>query len=153
MRKTFISIDIWSVKGTCVICGSFDTNFWLPANDYKQSVTTRWIDGLTDRHQTQWSVLVEFLNVEDITRGPKGHISCTWVQFAPFLKNRPGRPLLFTDRPEKHKLGRGRWELASCKVSLNSIQRFQRKSKKCLSQSEARAAILFFWSARKTQTW
>ena len=24
---------------------------------------------------------------------------------------------------------------------------------KCLSQSEARAAILFFWSARKTQTW
>ena len=49
----------------------------------------------------------------------------------------------------KHKLGRGHWDLASCKVSLNSVQRFQRRSKNCLSQSEARAAILFFRSARK----
>ena len=34
-------------------------------------------------------------------------------------------------------------------VSENSVQRFQRISQKCLSQSEARAAILFFRSARK----
>ena len=66
---------------------------------------------------------------------------------------RPGRPSCFSDRPEKHKLGRGRWDLASCQVLLNSVQRFQRRSWKCLSQSEARAAILFFRSARKTQTW
>ena len=65
---------------------------------------------------------------------------------------RPGRPFCFSDRPKKHKLGRGRWDLASCKVSLNSVQQFQRRSQKCLSQSEARAAILFFRSARKTQT-
>ena len=52
----------------------------------------------------------------------------------------------------KNKLGRGRWDLASCQVSLNSVQRFQRRSRKCLSQSEARAAI-FFRTARKTQTW
>ena len=38
------------------------------------------------------------------------------------------------------------------KDSLNSVQRFQRRSWKCLRQSEARAAILFFRSARKTQT-
>ena len=50
-------------------------------------------------------------------------------------------------------LGRGRLDLASCQVSLNSVQWFQRRSRKCLSQSEARAAILFFRSARKTQTW
>ena len=56
---------------------------------------------------------------------------------------RPGRPSCFSDRPEKHKLGRGRWDLASCQVSLNSIQQFQRRSRRCLSQSEARAAILF----------
>ena len=135
------------------------------------------------------------------TRGPKGHISCTWVQCATFLadwpgppscfpigpKNtnlvedveillpvkfrwipfsdfrgevgnasanqRPGWPSCFSDRPEKHKLGRGRWDLASCQVSLNSVQRFQRRSRKCLNLSEARAAILFFQSARKTQTW
>ena len=65
----------------------------------------------------------------------------------------PGRPSCFSDRPKKHKLGRGRWDLASCQVSLNSVQWFQRRSRKCLSQSEARAAILFLRSARKTQTW
>ena len=66
---------------------------------------------------------------------------------------RPGRPSCFSDRPEKHKLGRGHWNLSSCQVLLNSVQRFQRRSRKCLSQSETRAAILFFWSTQKTQTW
>ena len=63
---------------------------------------------------------------------------------------RPGRPSYFSDWPEKHKLGRGRWDLASCQVSLNSVQR---RSRKCLGQSEEWAAILFFRSAQKTQTW
>ena len=67
---------------------------------------------------------------------------------------RSGQPFcFFPDLPEKHKHGRRHWEVTSCQVSLNSIQRFQRKSRKCLSQSEARAAILFFRSAQKTQTW
>ena len=61
----------------------------------------------------------------------------------------PGRPYCFSDRPEKHKVGRGLYDLASCQVLLNSVQRFQRRSPKCLSQSEARAAILFFRSVRK----
>ena len=84
-----------------------------------------------------------------------------WIPFIGFreeVKNvsanqRPGRPSCFSDRPEKHKLGRGCWDLASYQVSLNSVQWFQRRSRKCLSQLEARAAILFFRSARKTQTW
>ena len=138
------------------------------------------------------------------TRGPKGHILCTWVQCATFLTHRPsaqvspfwlliglkntnyvedfqillyakfrwilfsgfigevenvsanqrpGWASCFSDRPKKHKLGRGRWDLASCQVSLNSYQQFQRRTRKCLNQSEATAAILFFRSARKTQTW
>ena len=62
---------------------------------------------------------------------------------------RPWRPSCFSDRPEKHKLGRGRWDLASYQFSLNSVQRFQRRSKNCLSRSEARAAILFFWIGPK----
>ena len=37
---------------------------------------------------------------------------------------RPGRPSCFSDRPAKHKLGRGRLDLPSCKVSLNSVKRF-----------------------------
>ena len=79
-----------------------------------------------------------------------------WIVFSGFREvenvsanQRPRRPSCFSDRPKKHKLGRGRWDLASCQVSLNSVQRFQRRSRKCLSQSEARAAILFFQSARK----
>ena len=126
------------------------------------------------------------------TRGPKGHISCTWVQCATFLTDqpgwqflftrrpgkhklvedieiflpvkfhwipfsgfreevenvlanlRPGRPSCFFVRPEKQKLGRGCWYLASYQVLWNSVQRFQRRSWKCLSQSEAWEAIFFF---------
>ena len=84
-----------------------------------------------------------------------------WITFSGFrgevenvsANQRPGRPSCFTDQPEKHKLGRGLWDLASYQVSLNYVQRFQRRSRKCLGQSEARAAILFYLSARKTQTW
>ena len=57
---------------------------------------------------------------------------------------RPGRPSCFSDRPEKHKLSRWSWDLASCQVSMNSVQQFQRRSQKHLSQSETRVAILFF---------
>ena len=62
-----------------------------------------------------------------------------WIPFSVFsgkvekvpANQVPGLPSCFSDRPEKHKLGRGRWDLASCQVSLNSIQRFQRRGRKC----------------------
>ena len=83
-------------------------------------------------------------------------IKFRWIPFSDFrgevenvsANQRPGRPSCFSDRPEKHKLGRGRWVLASCQVSLNSVQQFQR-SWKCLSLSEARAAIFFFDQPKK----
>ena len=53
-----------------------------------------------------------------------------------------------SDRPEIHKVGRGCWVLASCQVSTNYML-LQRNSRKCLSQSKAGAAILFFRTARK----
>ena len=61
-----------------------------------------------------------------------------WIPFSGFrgevenvsANQRPGRPSC-SDWPEKHKLGRRRWDLASCQVLLNSIQRFQRRSRKC----------------------
>ena len=53
---------------------------------------------------------------------------------------RQGRPFIF-GRPEKHKLGTGRLDLASCQVSLNSVRRLLR-SRKSLSKSDAMAAIL-----------
>ena len=40
-----------------------------------------------------------------------------------------GWPSCFSDQPEKHKLGRGLWDLASCQVLLNSFQWFERRSK------------------------
>ena len=80
-----------------------------------------------------------------------------WIPFNGFrgevenvsANQRPGRPSCFSDRPEKHKLGRGRWALAFCQVSLNSLQRFKKRSRKCVSQSGARAAVLFFRLAWK----
>ena len=88
-------------------------------------------------------------------------VKVRWIPFSGFrgevqnvsANQRPGRPFCFSDRPKKHKLGRGRWDLASCQDSLNSVQRFLQRSRKCLSQAEAGAAILFFRLARKTQTW
>ena len=134
-----------------------------------------------------------------IKRGPTDHITCTWVQCATFLTDRPGPPFLYSDQPDKnanlvgdveillhgnfrwivisekklkmsqpmndraailffqsawkHKPGRGRLDLASRHVSLNSLQQFPRRSRQRLSQSEATAVILFFRSAWKTQTW
>ena len=78
-------------------------------------------------------------------------ITFRWIPFSGFrgevendsANQRPGRPSCFSDRLEKHKLGRGRWDLASCQVSLNSVQQFQRRSRKCLSQSEARRPSCF----------
>ena len=66
-----------------------------------------------------------------------------WILFDGFIgevKNvsanqRTGRLSCFSDQPEKRKPGRGCWDLVSCQVLLNSIQRFQRKSWKCLSKS------------------
>ena len=75
------------------------------------------------------------------------HMSSTRVHLSTmshFLTDWPGWPF--------RKRGRGRWDLASCQVSLNSVKRFKR-SRKCISQSEARAAILFIQSVRKTQIW
>ena len=75
-----------------------------------------------------------------------------WIPFSGFKEKldnisanqRPGWPSCFYDRPEKHKLGRGPWDLASCQVLMNSVQQLQRRSRKCLNQIEARAVILFF---------
>ena len=79
---------------------------------------------------------------ECLTRGFGGEVEMTHP-----IRGQSGH-LVFSDRPQKHKRGRGRWDLASCKVPLNSIQRFQR-SRKCLAQSEARVVILFCRSTTK----
>ena len=155
----------------------------------------------TKLDRTYIMLVLNIWHTKVTTRGPKGHISCTWVQCATFLKNRPGqpssffsiglkntnliedvilllvkfpwiplsglrgkvenvsanqrqgRPSCFSDRPEKHKPGRWHWDLRSYQVPLNPVQRFQRRSKMCLSLSESMAATLFFRSTRKTQTW
>ena len=84
-----------------------------------------------------------------------------WIPFSGFrgkvenvsANQRPARPsCFFWIGPKKHKIGRGRWDLASCQVSLKTVKRFQR-SRKCLRQSEAEASVLFFRSAWMTQNW
>ena len=56
-----------------------------------------------------------------------------WIPFSGFIgevknvsaNHRPGRPFCFSDPPEKHKLGRGRCDLASYQVSSNSFHSFR----------------------------
>ena len=43
---------------------------------------------------------------------------------------RPGRQFCFSDRPEEHKLGRGRWYLASCQIFVE----FRSEEKSKMSQ-------------------
>ena len=112
-----------------------------------------------------------------------------WMLFSSFrgdVKNvlanqRLWHPSCFSIGPiEKHKLGRERWDLASCQVPLNTVQWFQMRIRKYLSQSEAGRPfcgrtmgskvtcrppeynVPFFWrigqggyfgSAQNTETW
>ena len=84
-------------------------------------------------------------------------VKFSWIRFSGFrgevenvsANQRPGPPSSFSHRPEKHKFGRGCWYLSSCQVSLNSVQQFQRRIRKCLSKSDVRAAILFFRLSEK----
>ena len=46
------------------------------------------------------------------------------------IRGRGGYLFFLRSARKKHKVGRGRLDLASCQVSLNSVQRFQR-SRKC----------------------
>ena len=78
------------------------------------------------------------------TRNQNDQISCTRVQCATLIDRSNETAILFFRSAEKHQLGIGCWDLASCQVSLNSVQWLQRRSRKCQSQSEARAAILIF---------
>ena len=72
----------------------------------------------------------------------KGHILCTWVQCV------MARAVIFIFRSaQKLKISWGHWLLISCQVSSNPVPQTQRNSSKCLSQSEVRAANLFFRSA------
>ena len=46
--------------------------------------------------QRKYSIPLHCSKWNQITRGPKGHISCTRIQCATFLMDRPGLPFLFT---------------------------------------------------------
>ena len=68
-------------------------------------------------------------------------VNVHWIPFSGFMgevenvsvNQVPGRQSCFQDRPEKRKLDWRLYDLTSCQVSLNSVQRFQRKSRKCES--------------------
>ena len=57
--------------------------------------------------------LSSFIEFRSAVRGEVGNISSN---------QRSGWPSLFSDRPGKHILGIGRWVLARCQASSNSIQ-------------------------------
>ena len=51
---------------------------------------------------------------------------------------------IFWSFSQKHKLGIGRWDLASCQVSLNYVLWFQRRSRKCISSIRGQGGHLVF---------
>ena len=83
-----------------------------------------------------------------------------WILFSGFrgkvenvsANHRPGRPFCFPDPPEKHKLGRGRWDLASYQISSNSFHSFREVANVSANQRPGRP-FCFSWFAWKTQTW
>ena len=120
--------------------------FFLPIRTTNPVVSWMRRKNILFKKQTMTSSVLLCNNSPSAIDQSNYHLQC-----ATFLMDWPGRPFLYTNRPDKHKLDRG-WDLASCQVSLNSVQRFERISWKFLSQWETGAAILFFRSARKTQT-
>ena len=68
---------------------------------------------------------------------------------------RLGRPSCFSNQPNKHKLGRRQRDLASCQVSLISVQQFQRRSRNV--SANQRPGQQSYFSDRpekhKLQTW
>ena len=80
-----------------------------------------------------------------------------WIPFSGFrevekvsAKQRPGRPSCFIRSARKTHLGRGRWDLSSCQIPWNSIQR---RSRKCFSKSETLGSHLVFPISPKNTTW
>ena len=139
----FQTKHLWNIH---VVCDNQEKLEWLPksvSSTYRQMpdkvIPTCMCAMLFRQHKN----CCLDTGITSLTSGPKGHITCTWVQCATFSTDQPGWPFLFTDWPKKRKLGRGCWDLASCQHALKSNN---------LSQWETGVAILFFQSAWKTQT-
>ena len=68
-----------------------------------------------------------------------------------------GGHLAFFDRPEKHKIGRGHWDLATCQASLNSVQRFLKRSQKMFQPIRGWGVHEFLsvvsWEVKNTLCW
>ena len=101
--------------------------------------------GISQREQFCWLISPINTNlVEDVEILLP--VKFRWIPFSGFrgevenvsANQRPGRPSCFSDRPEKHKLGRGHWDLASCQVSLNSPSAVSEKKSKMWKVNDGR---------------
>ena len=101
---------------------------WIPLSSYKEEVENVSRQGLPSSFLlAQNTKLVE--DAEIMLPAKFG-----WIPFSSLrgedeimsANRRPGRPSCFSDRPQKHKVGRGRWEHTPWQVSFNSLQQCQR---------------------------
>ena len=101
------------------------------------------------------SLMTFFLKTRCVsgTRGPKGHISCTWVLCATFLTDQPGRQFLFTHRPENTNLVEDIEILLSVKFHWILFSGFRGEFENVSANQMLIRPSYFFPSARKTQTW
>ena len=139
-RKHKLGRGRWDLKSIQVSLN------WVPwfrkrnRNCFIQSEAGRpsWFADRLEKHKLgigRWNLTFSQVPLNSVKRFQRRIRKC-------FIQWEAGRPSWFADRPEKkthknYELGRGRWGLASWQVPLNSVKRFQRRSRKCLSQSEA----------------
>ena len=100
--------------------------------------------------QSEVQVAIVFLELMlQLLRPNSSNLPCLYSTFHleyPLVLSR----FCFFQSAQKKERGRGRWDLAFCQVTLNSFYSFHWRSRKCLSQSETRAVILFFRLAQNT---
>ena len=84
-------------------------------------------------------------------------IKFRWIPFSSFsgeienvsANQRSGGHLAFYDRHKNHKLGRERWDIASCQVWWNFVQRFSGEKSKMSQPIRGQTAILFLGRPEK----
>ena len=161
-RKTVLSLSQWDlcryehfrvIKWLKKITWGCYTEIFLP-------VKFCWIQWFQSRSQHKLSedneVRREATKYEKhpkIRRGPKGHISCIWVQFATFLIDQLGQQFLFTHRPENTNLVEDVEILLPVKFLCIPFSGFRGEVNKMTQPIRGHSGHLFLRFAWKTQTW
>ena len=123
----------------------------IAMRDYPESVTTGQTDGQTDTGKSYPYVPLCFAG--DKQEAQRATYRAPEYNVPPFWRTSQGGHLVFPIGPKNTNFVEDVEILLPVKFRWILFSGFRAEVEKCLSQSEARAAILFFRSVWKTQTW